>query len=289
MEQSGKQKQEPGIHLPRDLVTFAEEAARECGSLLLEAWRQPKQGYEEKAPGDLVSETDRASEELARSILLSHTPEAHFLAEESAAGRSGPLHDDQLTWIVDPLDGTANFLHRFPIFAVSIAAARGRELLAGVVHVPVLEECFSAGKGLGAFLNGQPISVSPENDLGRGLLATGWPFRRKEILESYFEIFTRVLRAAQGIRRAGAAAVDLAYTSAGRLEGFWEYGLSIWDIAAGALLVREAGGAVSDFGGGELWWTSGDIVATNGAIHDELLTTVATPNGISDLEIHAGD
>jgi len=221
MEQSGQQKLEPRVHLPRELVAFAEEAARECGSLLLEAWRQPKRGYEEKAPGDLVSETDLASEELARSILLTHTPEAHFLAEESADSRSGPSNEDQLTY--------------------------------------------------------------------RGLLATGWPFRRKEILDSYFEIFTRVLRAAQGVRRAGAAAVDLAYTSAGRLEGFWEYGLSIWDIAAGALLVREAGGAVSDFGGGELWWTSGDIVATNGAIHDELLTTVATPNGISDLEIHVGD
>lgn len=277
--------QESGVHLPRDLVAFAEEAARACGGLLLEAWRQPKQGYEEKAPGDLVSETDRESEELARSILLARTPDAHFLAEESSDTRSGPSGEDRLTWIVDPLDGTANFLHRFPIFAVSVAAARGKELLAGVVYIPVIDECFSAGQGLGASLNGQPISVSPETDLDRGLLATGWPFRRKDVLESYLEVFTRVFWAAQGIRRTGAAAVDLAYTAAGRLEGFWEYGLSIWDVAAGALLVREAGGAVSDFAGGEHWWTSGDIVATNGAIHDDLLATAATPNGISDLEV----
>ncbi|MFC1545145.1 inositol monophosphatase family protein [Gemmatimonadota bacterium] len=285
MERSGQQQQQPATLSPRDLVSIAEETARECGGLLLEAWRQPKRGYEEKGPGDLVSETDRASEELARSILLAHTPEAHFLGEESSNGRSGPSGEDRLTWIVDPLDGTANFLHRFPIFAVSIAAARGQELLAGVVYVPVLDECFCAGEGLGASLNGQPVSVSPENKLNRGLLATGWPFRRTEILESYFEVFTRVLRAAQGIRRAGAAAVDLAYTSAGRLDGFWEYGLSIWDVAAGALLVREAGGSVSDFSGGQEWWSSGDIVATNGALHDELLITAATPNGISDLEI----
>ncbi|MFC1628665.1 inositol monophosphatase family protein [Gemmatimonadota bacterium] len=287
MEQSGQQEQQSGVHLPRDLVTYAEEAARECGNLLIESWRQPKRDYEEKAPGDLVSETDRASEGLARSILLTHTPDARFLAEESAGTRAGPSGEDHLTWIVDPLDGTTNFLHRFPIFAVSIAAARGRELLAGVVYIPVTDECFSAGQGLGATLNGQSISVSPERDLSRGLLATGWPFRRKEILESYFEVFTRVLRSAQGIRRAGAAAVDLAYTAAGRLDGFWEYGLSIWDVAAGALLIQEAGGSVSDFAGREQWWTSGDIVATNGAIHDALLTTAATPNGISDLEIHA--
>ncbi len=284
MEQYRLQQEQAGIPTPRELMSYAEEAARACGDLLLEAWRQPKSGYEEKHPGDLVSETDRASEELARSILLAHTPGARYLAEESADTRSGPSDTDYLTWIVDPLDGTANFLHRFPIFAVSVAAARGRELLAGVVLIPVLDECYSAGQGLGVTLNGEPISVSEEQDLDRSLLATGWPFRRKEIMRSYLTIFTRVFSASQGIRRAGAAAVDLAWTAAGRLEGFWEYGLSVWDIAAGALLVREAGGAVSDFGGGEAWWTSGDIVATNGTIHEDLLAVAATPNGLADLE-----
>jgi len=284
MAQFRSQQGQAGTPTTRELVSYAEEAARACGDLLLEAWRRPKSGYEEKHPGDLVSETDRASEDLARSILLSHTPGARYLAEESADTRSGPSDMANLTWIVDPLDGTANFLHRFPVFAVSVAATRGRELLAGVVHVPVLGECYCAGQGLGVTLNGEPISVSGEGDLDRSLVATGWPFRRREVLQSYLTIFTRVFMATQGIRRAGAAAVDLAWTAAGRLEGFWEYGLSIWDVAAGALLVREAGGAVSDFGGGESWWTSGDIVATNGAIHEDLLTVAATPNGLVDLD-----
>ncbi len=266
------------------LVAAAERAAVECGSFLLESFRQPKGGYEEKGPGDLVSEIDRVSQRMAQQILLEYTPGARFLCEEDTMEEAGDPSSDELTWIVDPLDGTANFLHRLPLFAVSIAAARGRTLLAAAICSPFTEEVFTAAPGHGAVLNGEQIQVSEEDDLGRSLLATGWPFRQKEILEAYLEVFTRIFWATQGIRRMGAAAIDLAYTAAGRLEGFWEYGLKKWDVAAGALILSEAGGMVSDFAGSDGWWESGDIVASNGLIHSALLETASTPNGIADLQ-----
>lgn len=269
---------------PLSLLAAAEEAATVCGKFLLEAYERPKSGYEEKSPGDLVSEVDRSSQSLAQEILLKHTPCARILAEEDADRPDGDTDSEVLTWIVDPLDGTANFLHRLPVFAISIAAARGRKLLAGVVYSPFTHECFSAALGCGATANGAPIRVSEESDLGRSLLATGWPFRRKEILAAYLDVFQSIFWACQGIRRLGAAAIDLAYTAAGRLEGFWEYGLNKWDVAAGALILREAGGVVSDFSGGDGWWDSGDIVASNGLIHSSLLEAAATPNGMADLE-----
>ena len=268
----------------RDTLTAAEEAARVCGRFLMEEFRKPKGIYDEKGPGDLVSDIDRGSQQIARQILMDHTPEAGFLAEEDPDGSYSDPDPEGLTWIVDPLDGTANFLHRLPLYAVSVAAAQGRRLLAGAIYIPFTEECFTAAAGCGAALNGTPINVSNEGYLGRSMLATGWPFRRKEILASYLDVFQRIFRECQGMRRMGAAAVDLAYTAAGRLEGFWEYGLNKWDIAAGALILHEAGGTVSDFSGGDGWWESGDIVASNGLIHSALLETASTPNGIADLE-----
>lgn len=269
---------------PRSLLAAAREAAHTCGGFLISAFEKPKSDYEEKSPGDLVSEVDRHSQRLAREVLMRHTPGAVFLAEEGAASGGSDTESGALTWIVDPLDGTANFLHRFPVFAVSVAAACGRSLKAGVVYNPATEECFEAIEGGGATLNGTPINVSGEEELSRSLLATGWPFRRKDILEAYLEAFQRIFWASQGIRRVGSASLDLAYTAAGRLEGFWEYGLSVWDVAAGALIVREASGRISDFSGGDGWWDSGDIVASNGRIHSALLEAAATPNGIADLE-----
>ena len=266
------------------LVTAAEKAAVECGNFLLESFRQPKGGYEEKGPGDLVSEIDRESQRMAQQILLEYTPGAQFLCEEDTIEEACDPSSDELTWIVDPLDGTANFLHRLPLFAVSIAAARGRTLLAAAICSPFTEEVFTAATGHGATLNGEQILVSEENDLGRSMLATGWPFRQKEILGAYLEVFTRIFWATQGIRRMGAAAIDLAYTAAGRLDGFWEYGLKKWDVAAGALILIEAGGMVSDFAGSDGWWESCDIVASNGLIHSALLETASTPNGIADLQ-----
>jgi myo-inositol-1(or 4)-monophosphatase len=271
-------------HEPGYLCSVAIEAARACGTYLHEAWQAPREEYEEKSPGDLVSEVDRTSQDLARSILLSRSPGARFFGEEEAATRSTKADGQEVLWIVDPLDGTANFVHRFPVFSVSIAAAAGSRLLAGAVFNPVSGELFSAAAGEGARLNGESIAVTGEADLSRAMLATGWPFRQKDLLESYLAVFQRVFWASQGIRRLGSAALDLCYLAAGRLEGFWEYGLGLWDIAAGALIVREAGGRVSDFGGGEGWWDSGDIVATNGAVHEALLAACGTPQGMRDLE-----
>ncbi len=269
---------------PRRLCEIATETARICGAYLLESWRAPRGEYEEKSPGDLVSEVDRHSQQLAESILLERSPGSRFFAEEDAEARTARAGEEELLWIVDPLDGTANFLHRFPIFSVSIAAAAGSELLAGVVYNPVTDELFSAAAGQGARFNDEPISVSTESDLLRAMLATGWPFRRKELLASYLDVFQRIFWASQGIRRLGSAALDLCYVAAGRLEGFWEYGLGLWDVAAGALIVREAGGLVSDFGGEEGWWESGDIVASNGHVHQALLAAARTPAGMRDLD-----
>ncbi len=225
----------------------------------------------------------RLSEGVVRAAR--HTPDAHFLAEEDSEDAAGDAAAaGKLTWIVDPLDGTANFLHRLPMFAVSVGAASDRILKAAVVFNPVSGECFAAAEGMGSTLNGEPIRVSNEDRLDRSLVATGWPFRRKEILPPYMEVFQRVLNAAQGVRRIGSASLDLSYTAAGRLEGFWEYGLSIWDVAAGALIVREAGGSVSDFAGSDNWWESGDIVASNGRIHQSLLDAAGTPGGMPELE-----
>lgn len=277
-----------GPRSPHSLLEVALDAARICGEFLQRQYEHARKGYEEKSPGDLVSEVDRESQRLARSRLLTHTPEAVFLAEEDVAGAVTGMEDTgRLTWIVDPLDGTANFLHRFPVFAVSIAAAVGRDLEAAVVFNPVTGECFAAARGAGATLNGGPIHVSDEERLDRSLLATGWPFRRKDILPPYMEVFQRILEVAQGMRRAGSASLDLCYTAAGRLEGFWEYGLGLWDVAAGALILREAGGRVTDFAGTEGWWESGDIVASNGRIHDDLVERAGTPGGIGDLEARA--
>ena len=277
--------QQSGDGVPADILTFAIEAARECGTFLKESFDRPKSDYEEKSPGDLVSEVDRESQRIARQILMRHTPDARFLAEEDPENAvRDSAEAGRLTWIVDPLDGTANFLHRFPMFAVSVGAAVDRVLKAAVVINPVTGECFAAAEGMGATMDGDPIRVSDEDRLDHSLLATGWPFRRKEILPPYMQVFQRVLNAAQGVRRAGSASLDLSYTAAGRLEGFWEYGLRIWDVAAGALIVREAGGRVSDFAGSDNWWESGDIVASNGRIHQSLLDAAGTPGGVPELE-----
>jgi myo-inositol-1(or 4)-monophosphatase len=269
-------------------MEIALETAHACGDFLREQYKRPKESYEEKSPGDLVSEVDRESQRMASALLLDRTPEAVMLAEEDIGQGSGePAPGARLTWIVDPLDGTANFLHRFPMFAISIAAAEGRELLAAAVLNPATGECFAAALGEGATLNGAPIRVSEEKTLDRSLLATGWPFRRKHLLPPYMEVFKGILARAQGMRRAGSASLDLSYAAAGRLEGFWEYGLGLWDVAAGALIVREAGGMISDFDGTQGWWESGDIVASNGLIHEELIEVAGTPGGIADLEERA--
>jgi myo-inositol-1(or 4)-monophosphatase len=177
-------------------------------------------------------------------------------------------------WIIDPLDGTTNFIHHYPVFCVSIALELQRKIIAGVIFDPLRKELFFAEKGKGAFLNEQPITVSTITACPDSLITTGFPFRMKEVIDPYLKLFKNVLFKVSDLRRAGSAALDLAYLAAGRCEGFFELGLRPWDIAAGSLIIEEAGGVLTDFGGGNEYLSTGNVVAGNRAIQEELLKEV---------------
>ncbi len=258
---------------PSDLLRTAERAAR-AGAAALAPLFAGRAGLsiEEKAHHDFVSEADRASERAIAAAIRAEFPGHAILAEEelrAALDEPGPL------WIVDPLDGTTNFLHGFPVFSVSVACAVAGELLAGVVLDPSRGELFAASRGGGATLDGRPIAVSSQPGLRRALVGTGFPFRRLDRLELYLAAFRAVIAETAGVRRAGSAAIDLAYVACGRLDGFWEEGLGPWDLAAGALLIEEAGGVVTDFRGGRAFLERGDLVAGPAAVQRELRLLVA--------------
>jgi myo-inositol-1(or 4)-monophosphatase len=217
-----------------------------------------------KGPGDYVSQADRKAEKIVREELLKARPTYGFLGEESDEIKGT---DGAHRWIVDPLDGTTNFLHGIPHFAISIGLERDGEIVAGVVYEPTRDEMFWAEKGIGAYLNDRRLRVSARRQLADAVIGTGLPFRERGDHPQYLATLARVMAATSGVRRFGAAALDLAYVAAGRFDGFWEYGLFPWDIAAGLLLVREAGGFVSDLGGGQSMMTSGDVLAANGHLH----------------------
>ncbi len=200
---------------------------------------------EYKGMNDMVSYVDKEAERRLVERLAELLPEAGFLAEEG----SGQLLEGGWNWIVDPLDGTTNFIHGIPMFSISVALAHGPEMHLGVVHELNLDECFYASKGNGAFLNGKPIKVSAETNLSRGLIATGFPYHTFEKMPQYMNILSHMMEHSHGLRRLGSAAVDLAYVASGRFEGFFEYNLNPWDVAAGVCLVEEAGGTVTDFSG----------------------------------------
>jgi myo-inositol-1(or 4)-monophosphatase len=269
-----------------DPLTVALAAATEAGELLLEGQGRHHKSTTKQSGIDLVTEYDRRSEEVILRALLRAFPDDEVLAEESGlvgAGRSSGAAPAQAAvrrrWLVDPLDGTTNFAHGLPFFAVSIACeeARGetRELVAGVVHAPALGLCFAARRGGGATCNGQPIHVSEEADLGRSLLATGFPYDRQTTAENNFDQFIAFQRRVQGVRRVGAAALDLALTARGAFDGYWEMKLKPWDLAAGALLVTEAGGMVTGWRGEPVVVDRGAAVATNGRIHRAVLDVLA--------------
>ena len=217
-------------------------------------------------PSDLVTEADREAEAAIRGYLTERHPDFAFLGEEEGTSGSG-----EYRWIVDPLDGTVNFAHRFPMFAVSVALARGDEVLVGVVLDSAHDELFAAVRGGGAYLNGARIRVSKTEDLRKSLLATGFPYDVDRIPEAV-EYFRRVIALGIPVRRPGAAALDLAYVAAGRIDGFWEMKLNPWDVAAGVLLVQEAGGRITDYQGRPFTLASPFIIATNGLIHEALRT-----------------
>jgi len=224
-----------------------------------------------KGDKDLVTEIDRESERLIVGHLLSSFPDHGIVAEEGVY-RQGPA---PFRWIIDPLDGTTNYAHGFPWFCVSIGLESEGELLSGVIYNPMHDELFTASKGGGAFLNGHRLHVSARHPLRNTLLGTGFPYDCASDPANNFGNFIAFQKAARGIRRAGAAALDLAYVAAGRLDGFWELKLKPWDVAAGALMVSEAGGAVTTFDGTAYDIFNHRIVASNGRIHDEMLAMLA--------------
>ena len=252
----------------RDVVVAA-------GARLEVAWGQ-SQVIEHKGAIDIVTETDREIEALVTETLRRAFPDHLIVAEEASAGSVlQPPPEDRYVWYVDPLDGTTNFAHTHPHFALSLALARGREVLLGVVHDPVRHETFWARRGGGATLNRQPIHVSAVNELEQALVGTGFPYDRREYLDFYLGFLADVMRRAQGVRRAGSAALDLCYVACGRLDGFWEWKLKPGDMAAGALIVAEAGGTLSDFSGGPLALFGTQTLASNGRLHATLVRILA--------------
>jgi myo-inositol-1(or 4)-monophosphatase len=254
-----------------NFTAVAEKAARVAGEVILEnLGGLSMDDIGSKQTADFVTRVDRESEERIIGVLRSAFPGHGIFSEES-------LKEEErggYRWVIDPLDGTTNYIHGYPVFAVSIALEKIGEPVLGVILDPVRDELFSAEKAGGAFLNGSPIRVSGICSMENSLVATGFPFRRKEMLDIYLRAFKRVFMRVSGMRRAGSAALDLAYLAAGRCEGFFELGLSPWDIAAGSLIVKEAGGVVTDFRGNGEYLSTGDIVAGNPAAHRELLKEI---------------
>ncbi|MBU0712681.1 inositol monophosphatase [bacterium] len=224
-----------------------------------------------KGRANAVTEIDRRSEEIIVSQIHDAFPNHRIIAEECGEVQT----NSEFRWIIDPLDGTTNFIHGYPCFSVSIAVEYQNEIIIGVVYNPVLDELFTAIQNRGAFLNRKPIHVSKISTLADSLTATGFPYETDTIFESNMEIFRAVYRKCQGVRRAGSAALDVCYVAAGRFDGFWEFGLNPWDISAGALIVQEAGGIVGDFNGVKFKPDNvSQIIATNGKIHAELLKII---------------
>ncbi len=248
-------------------VAVAVETAREAGALLIEEFRRPQE-IRYKGEVDLVTQADVRSERAVTSRLRREFPN-HLIVGEELGEQKAQSGEARYRWYVDPLDGTTNFAHGFPVFAVSLGLLDGDQPVAGVVYNPILDEMFTAIRGHGAQMNGEPIHVSPVRRLSESLLGTGFPTRKRMSNPNIRYYWEYTLRS-HGVRRAGAAALDLCSVACGRFEAFWEFGLKPWDTAAGMLLVEEAGGRVSDFR--EKPYHPGDreIVASNGLIHDEL-------------------
>ena len=253
------------------MLHTAVRSVREGGRVILMYFNQlDRLEYSSKGRNDYVSQADVEAERAVLDVLTRAYPDHGIIAEES-----GEREGSEYTWVIDPLDGTTNFLHGFPMLSVSVAVKRAGVLEHGVVYDPLHDEMFTASRGEGAQLNGKRIRVSTTRKLAPSLLGTGFPFRDLGIIEPWMRSFQSLLPKTSGIRRAGAAALDLAYVAAGRLDGFWEFGLKPWDMAAGALLIREAGGLVSDVSGGQDFLESGNLVSANPLIFEEFRKIVA--------------
>jgi myo-inositol-1(or 4)-monophosphatase len=257
------------VELSWQFVAVASEAAVRAGEIQRERYGQDVK-VEKKGKIDLVTEVDHACEAAILEVIRARFPDHDIMTEEADLARTGSRY----VWIVDPLDGTTNFAHSYPMFSASIALTVDGESVAGAVFDPLRDELFTAEKGAGAHLNGRRLSVTPEDRLIQSLIITGFPYDLHERLVERLTPFIRVMARARAVRRAGSAAIDLSYVAAGRADGFWEAVLQPWDMAAGRLLVEEAGGTVTRFDGTTVSVGPDQIVATNGPIHDELLAAL---------------
>ncbi len=248
------------------MLEKAVEIAREAGALLA-GYYERRVSFESKGEFDLITEADRASEKLIVERLRAHFP-AHGIVAEEGGGHTSA---GEYTWFVDPLDGTTNFAHSFPMFNVTLALARGEEMVAGVIFDPLKNELFTAERGAGAYLNNRRIRVSSAKRLSESLSSTGFPSRKRQHNANIY-FYYQLAMASHGVRRTGSAAIDIAYVACGRLDFFWEFGLKPWDVAAGSLLVREAGGRVSDMHGEAHSVTqSQSFLGDNGVLHGDVL------------------
>ncbi|MBN1465307.1 inositol monophosphatase [candidate division KSB1 bacterium] len=262
-----------------ELGRVAIKAARAAGDIIMaNVGTLTRADIETKSRSDFVTTVDKKSEECIINIIYDHFPDHKIYAEESLRQAAGGYR-----WIIDPLDGTTNYIHGVPIFSVSIGVQYKGDIILGVVYDPTRDELFYAEKGEGAFLNGRTIRVSSLEQPELALLATGYPFRMKEHLDLYQESFKRLFLQVSGIRRAGSAAIDLCYVACGRFDGFWELGLHAWDIAAACIILAQAGGQMTDFDGGESMLETGNTIASNGKLHPVLLRTIKDVfNGVLD-------
>ena len=249
------------------MLNIAVRAARKAGSIINRAALAGGLNVRSKRAKDYVTQIDQAAEEAIIDIVRKAYPEHGFLAEESGAS----AQDAEYVWIIDPIDGTTNFIHGFPQYCTSIGIRHRGALAHAVVYDPVANELFTASKGRGAFLNDRRIRVTPLTKLGEALVGTGFPFKELDRLDLYMRQLHKMMQTCSGVRRAGAAALDLAYVACGRLDAFWELGLAPWDMAAGALLIQEAGGLVGDLKGDQTYMESGDIVAATPKVFPTLL------------------
>lgn len=261
------------------MLNIAIRAAREAGKVIVRNIdRVDRLPVITKEKNDFVTEVDKNAEAVIIDAIKQAYPDHAILAEET--GKSG---NSDFEWIIDPLDGTTNFLHGFPQFSVSIGMRQKDQMKLGVVYDPLRQELFTASRGDGAYLNNRRIRVSKQMGLQGALLGTGFPFKQQEHLDVYLDTFKALFPDTAGIRRAGSAALDLAYVAAGRMDGFWEIGLNAWDIAAGALLVREAGGIITDFSGDDRYFETGNVIAANPKVFNSMLKTLE-PHITDDLK-----
>ena len=252
-----------------DLLESVITISREVGQFLKKEQSKIRENeieYKGRS-NDMVSRADKEAEQKFVAYLSKLLPHSGFIAEEGTSSKVGETDN----WIIDPLDGTTNYLYGIPCFCTSVALQRNGELILGVIYDPSQDECFAAEKGKGAFLNGNPIKVSPQVELEKSLIATGFPYDNRGRQKQYMDILLEVNSASRGIRRLGSAALDMAYVACGRFEAFYEYGLNAWDIAAGAVLIQEAGGKVTDFANKKDFIGNGTILCDNKLTHNDLL------------------